>query len=106
MNRRYYKTMADVIADAKTKPGLLGIATPGVGGIQQMQFEWVASVAGIRLQHIPFKGGAPAAAVAPAVAAPASTVSVIRPPSATAAPVARSPSRTPPGGSAAGGPAN
>lgn len=57
-----YKTMAELIADAKGKPGQLGVATAGVGGIQQVQFEWVASVAGIRLQHIPFKGGAPAAA--------------------------------------------
>lgn len=71
-----YKTMADLIADAKTKPGLLGIATPGVGGIQQMQFEWVASVAGIRLQHIPFKGGAPAAAVVAGGTVPLGLLSV------------------------------
>ncbi len=71
-----YKTMADLIADAKNKPGLLGIATPGVGGIQQMQFEWVASVAGIRLQHIPFKGGAPAAAAVAGGTVPLGMLSV------------------------------
>jgi tripartite-type tricarboxylate transporter receptor subunit TctC len=71
-----YKSMADLIADAKGKPGQLGVATAGVGGIQQVQFEWVASVAGIRLQHIPFKGGAPAAAAVAGGTTPLGLLSV------------------------------
>ncbi len=47
---------------------------------------------------------APVAAATPPAAA--STVSVIRPPISTAVPLAKIPSRTTPGGSAAGGPAN
>ena len=57
-----YKTLADVIADAKAKPGKIPIASPGTGSMQQLHFEWMASAAGIKLQHIPSKGGAPAAA--------------------------------------------
>src|SRR5690606_14216611 len=55
-----YKTPADVIADAKTKPGKISYATSGNGSINQIVMEIVALKSGTRFQHIPYKGGAPA----------------------------------------------
>ena len=57
-----YKTFAEVVAGAKANPGKIAIASPGNGGIQQLHFEWMALGADIKLQHIPYKGGAPAGA--------------------------------------------
>ncbi len=57
-----YKTVADVIAAAKAQPGRLSVATPGNGSINQIVIEWMALNTGTKFQHIPYKGGAPAAA--------------------------------------------
>jgi len=56
-----YKSVADVIADAKARPGKVAIATPGNGSINQLVFEWMGLGTGTKYQHIPYKGGAPAA---------------------------------------------
>jgi tripartite-type tricarboxylate transporter receptor subunit TctC len=57
-----YKTVADVIAAAKAQPGRLSVATPGNGSINQIVLEWMALNTDTKFQHIPYKGGAPAAA--------------------------------------------
>jgi len=57
-----YNTVADVIAAAKTQPGRISVATPGNGSINQIVLEWMALNTGTQFQHIPYKGGAPAAA--------------------------------------------
>ena len=57
-----YNTVADVIAAAKAQPGRISVATPGNGSINQIVLEWMALNTGARFQHIPYKGGAPAAA--------------------------------------------
>ena len=57
-----YKTVADVIADAKTKPGRISVGSPGNGSINQIVLEWMALNTGTKFQHIPYKGGAPEAA--------------------------------------------
>ena len=49
-------TVAELVALAKAKPGL-GYATSGAGSIQHMAAEWFAQLAGIRLTHVPYKGG-------------------------------------------------
>ncbi len=49
-------TLAELIALAKTRPGL-AYATSGAGSIQHMAGEWFAQLAGIRLTHVPYKGG-------------------------------------------------
>jgi tripartite-type tricarboxylate transporter receptor subunit TctC len=49
-------TLAELIALAKSKPGL-GYATSGSGSLQHMAGEWFAKLAGIRLTHVPYKGG-------------------------------------------------
>src|SRR6185503_20880923 len=49
-------SLGALIALAKTKPGL-GYATSGSGSGQHMAGEWLAKLAGIRLTHVPYKGG-------------------------------------------------
>jgi tripartite-type tricarboxylate transporter receptor subunit TctC len=57
-----YKSVAEVIAAAKAQPGRISVATPGNGSINQIVLEWMALNTGTKFQHIPYKGGAPAAA--------------------------------------------
>lgn len=57
-----YKTVADVIEDARKQPGKLGYATPGVGAINQLLMEWLALETGTKFNHVPYKGGAPSGA--------------------------------------------
>jgi tripartite-type tricarboxylate transporter receptor subunit TctC len=49
-------SVAELVALAKREPGL-GYATSGAGSQQHMAAEWFASIAGIRLTHVPYKGG-------------------------------------------------
>jgi tripartite-type tricarboxylate transporter receptor subunit TctC len=49
-------TLADFIALAKRQPGM-SFATSGVGSQQQMVAEWFARIAGIKLEHVPYRGG-------------------------------------------------
>src|SRR3954452_9559279 len=57
-----YKSVADVIAAAKAQPGRLSVGTPGNGSVNQIVLEWMALNTDTKFQHIPYKGGAPAAA--------------------------------------------
>jgi tripartite-type tricarboxylate transporter receptor subunit TctC len=52
-------TLAEFITLAKQQPGL-SFATSGIGTQQHVAAEWFAALAGIRLAHVPFRGGAPA----------------------------------------------
>ena len=54
------KTLADVIRLAKAEPGKLNYASAGSGSSQHLATEMLKSAAGIDVQHIPYKGGAPA----------------------------------------------
>jgi tripartite-type tricarboxylate transporter receptor subunit TctC len=49
-------SVAELIAAAKKNPGL-GYATSGSGSGQHMVGEWLAKLAGIKLTHVPYKGG-------------------------------------------------
>jgi tripartite-type tricarboxylate transporter receptor subunit TctC len=55
-----FKTVADVIAAAKAKPGSLSFAHAGSGTSTHMAGELLKSLAKIDLNGIPYKGGAPA----------------------------------------------
>lgn len=55
-----YKTVADLVAAAKTKPGGLSFASPGVGTTPHLVGETFSNEAGIPLTHVAYKGGAPA----------------------------------------------
>ena len=52
------KTWADMIAYAKANPGKVTYASPGAGSSLHLGMEQIASRAGIKLTHVPFKGGA------------------------------------------------
>jgi tripartite-type tricarboxylate transporter receptor subunit TctC len=54
------KNLKDVIALAKTKPGQLNYGTSGVASSNHMAGELFTSMAGIKLNHVPYKGNAPA----------------------------------------------
>ncbi|MEW6454168.1 MAG: tripartite tricarboxylate transporter substrate-binding protein [Pseudomonadota bacterium] len=56
-----FRTMAELIAAARAKPGDIGYATPGNGTFNHVAAEWMASAANIKLQHIPYRGGAASA---------------------------------------------
>ncbi|HEY7665257.1 MAG TPA: tripartite tricarboxylate transporter substrate binding protein [Xanthobacteraceae bacterium] len=53
-------TVADVIALAKATPGGLDWASSGNGTVQHLALEMFKHRAGIRLNHIPYRGGGPA----------------------------------------------
>jgi len=55
-----YKTLADLIAAGKTKPGALNYSTAGVGSASHFGAERLRASAGFEAQHIPFKGAAEA----------------------------------------------
>ncbi len=54
------KTLVELIALAKQKPGQLTYGTPGIGTSPHMCMELLKSMAGIDVQHIPYRGTAPA----------------------------------------------
>jgi tripartite-type tricarboxylate transporter receptor subunit TctC len=49
-------SLAELIAMAKARPGM-GFATSGVGSQQHFVAEWLAKIAGIKLEHVPYRGG-------------------------------------------------
>jgi len=54
------KTAKELIAMAKAKPGELNFASPGQGSVIHMATEYFDSMAGIKMNHIPYKGTGPA----------------------------------------------
>jgi len=54
------KTLDELIAYAKTKPGQMTYATSGAGGMQHHASELLRLRSGIDLIHVPYKGAAPA----------------------------------------------
>jgi tripartite-type tricarboxylate transporter receptor subunit TctC len=57
-----FNSFAELVAQAKAKPGAISFGSAGNGSINHLAGEWLAQAAGIKLLHIPYKGGAPAAA--------------------------------------------
>jgi tripartite-type tricarboxylate transporter receptor subunit TctC len=53
---RGWKTVADLVAAAKVKPGQLNYASAGIGSATHMNAEKFRLQAGIEAQHVPFKG--------------------------------------------------
>lgn len=53
-----YKTLADVVAAAKAKPGALNFATSGNGTVAHLAAESFQRAAAIKLTHVPYKGAA------------------------------------------------
>jgi tripartite-type tricarboxylate transporter receptor subunit TctC len=57
---RGFKTIADLVAAAKAKPGSLNFSSVGVGSATHLSAERFRLSAGIDVVHVPFKGGAEA----------------------------------------------
>ena len=53
-------TLKEFIALAKAKPGTINYASAGSGGVNHLAGEFFNNLAGVKLQHIPYKGAAPA----------------------------------------------
>src|SRR5258707_11155295 len=54
------KTTKELIALAKQKPGSINFASAGQGSITHMVVELFQSMAGIKMNHVPYKGTSPA----------------------------------------------
>jgi len=57
-------TVKEFIEYAKSRPGQLNYGSSGSGSAQRLAFEFLMQKAGIKLVHIPYKGGAGAATTA------------------------------------------
>jgi tripartite-type tricarboxylate transporter receptor subunit TctC len=53
-------SMAELVARAKQKPDTLNYASAGVGTTPHLAGEWLKSIAGISITHVPFAGAGPA----------------------------------------------
>ncbi len=71
-----YKTLQDLIAAAKARPGTLGVSTPGNGSINHLVLEWANLVTGAKFLHVPYKGGAPAITATAGGEVPAGTAAM------------------------------
>ncbi len=56
------KSMKELIDFARAKPGTLNYSSSGAGGMPHVAAALFASMAGIQMTHIPYKGGGPAVA--------------------------------------------
>src|SRR6185295_7237412 len=57
-----YKTLRDFVASAKAYPSQINYSSSGVYGTLHVAMEMFANAAGIRMFHVPYQGGGPAAA--------------------------------------------
>jgi len=55
------RTVAEFIALAKSKPGVINYGSAGVGNFSHLEMELFAQAAGIKLVHVPYKGTGPLA---------------------------------------------
>ncbi len=58
--KRTIESVADLIAAVKAEPGKLTYGTPGIGTSPHLCMELFRSMAGVDLQHVPYKGTAAA----------------------------------------------
>jgi tripartite-type tricarboxylate transporter receptor subunit TctC len=55
-----YKTLADAVNRAKAKPGQVNFASPGNGTVAHLTSELFQKAAGVKTQHVPYKGASQA----------------------------------------------
>lgn len=55
-----YKTVQEIVAAAKAKPGVLTFSSGGIGGSHQLSAELFEQNAGINMIHVPYKSGSAA----------------------------------------------
>ena len=51
------KTARDLISLAKTRPGEITFGSSGTGSLNQLAAEWFALSAGVKMIHVPYRGG-------------------------------------------------
>jgi tripartite-type tricarboxylate transporter receptor subunit TctC len=56
-----YKTVRDLIAAAKAQPGKIAYSSPGIGTAPHLAAIEFENATGVKLQHVPYRGGSPAA---------------------------------------------
>lgn len=56
-----HRTLAEAIAAARARPGTVSYGSAGVGSAQHLTGARLASMAGLDLLHVPYRGAAPAA---------------------------------------------
>jgi tripartite-type tricarboxylate transporter receptor subunit TctC len=56
-----FGTIKELFAAAKSNPGKIAYSSPGNGTINHLAGEWLAIEGGVKLLHVPYRGGAPAA---------------------------------------------
>ncbi|MSQ70296.1 MAG: tripartite tricarboxylate transporter substrate binding protein [Betaproteobacteria bacterium] len=54
-------SLQELVTAARARPGFYSYATAGNGTVNHLAGEWFASVAAIKMVHVPYKGGGPAA---------------------------------------------
>jgi tripartite-type tricarboxylate transporter receptor subunit TctC len=54
------RSLAQFIGLARKRPGAINYATPGQGSIAHLSAELLWNTAGVKLNHVPYKGGGPA----------------------------------------------
>jgi tripartite-type tricarboxylate transporter receptor subunit TctC len=54
------RSLADLVAAARARPGALNYASSGNGTTSHLAFELVRAATGIEIVHVPFRGGTPA----------------------------------------------
>ncbi len=55
-----YRTLKELVAGAKAKPGELAFASAGVGTSTHLSAEYFVGMAGLQMTHVPYKGSAEA----------------------------------------------
>ena len=65
-NDRPFQGLGDVLAAARARPETITYGTIGVGSLAHLTMEVLQSRAGIRLTHVPYRGGSPLATAAAA----------------------------------------
>jgi tripartite-type tricarboxylate transporter receptor subunit TctC len=55
------RTVKDLIALAKARPGEISYGSAGVGALQHLSTSLLCNMANIKMVHVPYKGGGPAA---------------------------------------------
>src|SRR6516225_12056644 len=55
-----YKTLADVLAFAKDNPGKVSYGSVGSGSVGHLAMALLSQRAGVKLTHVPYRGGGPA----------------------------------------------
>jgi len=55
-----YRSVADIIAAARSRPGQITFASPGAGSAQHLSGELMKSLGRVDMTHVPYRGTAPA----------------------------------------------